>query len=106
MALLSVVWATESGRLDDARTALQDAVEAGLARMPLPDAHVLLQRVAHHAQGRGAAYLEARALELAGSLVVDSPASSVELPAEIPGILVEDPADLPTDVMPLPDLNG
>ncbi|MBO84508.1 MAG: hypothetical protein CL927_04065 [Deltaproteobacteria bacterium] len=106
VALLSVVWAAESGRIDDARASLQDAVEAGLARMPLPDAHVLLERVARHARSVGAAYLEARALELGGSLVVDSrpPRDSDE--AEIPDLLMEDPADLPTDVMPSPDLSG
>jgi len=68
VALFSACWAAESAQMAQARNHLQDAVEAGLARLPLPDAGVLLARLADAAQAGGAAYLEARARELSGEL--------------------------------------
>jgi hypothetical protein len=74
--------------------------------MPLPDARVLLERLAGHARAAGAAYLEARALELGGGLEVDSRARNTDEAGDVPQVVVEDPADQPTDVLPAPDLRG
>ena len=73
-----------------------EAVEAGLARLPLPDAGVLLSRLAHAAGQGGASYLEARARELSGELQLPTPDAlptvrlrPVEDPAEEPTVLFE-----------------
>jgi len=102
VALLSAIWAAEDRDITAASGHIQDAVEAGLARMPLPDARQLLDRVARHARAAGARYLEARVLELAGGLVVDP--SREEPSAEVPVVAPEDPADLPTVLMRAPVL--
>lgn len=106
VALLSAIWASEDGAVDAAREHLQDAVEAGLARMPLPDGRVLLSRLARHARAAGAAYLEARALELAGGLEVRGGVEREDPTGEIPRIFNEDPAEFPTELMAVPDLGG
>jgi serine/threonine protein kinase/tetratricopeptide (TPR) repeat protein len=106
VALLSAIWAAEDHHIDDARGHLQDAVEAGLAQMPLPDARVLLERVATHARSAGASYLESRALELAGELSVDAAIESEYATGEIPRVVVEDPSEGPTDIAPAPDVSG
>jgi hypothetical protein len=106
VALLSAIWDAEEGRIDDANSRLQDAVEAGLARMPLPDGQVLLNRLARHARLVGAAYLEARALELTGDLEVTSPLEGDEPSVDVPTILTEDPTEGPTELKVTPNLNG
>ncbi|MBC04389.1 MAG: hypothetical protein CMJ34_13975 [Phycisphaerae bacterium] len=96
VALFSACWSAEAGSMELARTQLQDAVEAGLARLPLPDAGVLLSRLANAARERGAAYLEARARELAGELQLPMPQPE---PKPVPVVRMqpaEDPADAPT----------
>jgi len=96
VALFSACWAAEADRMELARAHLQDAVEAGLARLPLPDAGVLLSRLAHAAGQGGASYLEARARELSGELQLPTPDAlptvrlrPVEDPAEEPTVLFE-----------------
>jgi hypothetical protein len=92
VALFSACWSAEAGSMELARTQLQDAVEAGLARLPLPDAGVLLSRLANAARVGRAHYLEARARELAGELQLPlpEPVPAVHLPAD------EDLSEAPT----------
>ena len=106
VALLSAIWSAEAGDVAAARRSLRVAVDAGLSRMPLPDARVLLERVAHHAHASGDARLAARARKLAGRLQVRTTGDFEGPSVEISHVEPEDPAELPTDVFPAPDLEA